>query len=152
MTPFRVPRGGGTQIGRTRLSTKEPSRAEAMGRVKAGSLRLPEAAELLALSYPQAKRWARHRCCGGWGSAMKISVGRWPRNTWPSDNRGEVQAETLRRSMKQAGLWRGQRAAESLSATAVAEGTLWRVGAKERKSSWLAGRARSTGLSDAHGR
>ncbi len=46
-------------MGRTSLSAKELSRAEVMGRVKAGSLRLREAAELLELSYRQAKRvWA----------------------------------------------------------------------------------------------
>jgi hypothetical protein len=42
------------------LSSKELSRAEVMGRVKAGNLRLGEASELLELSYRQAKRlWAR---------------------------------------------------------------------------------------------
>ena len=44
------------------MSNKELSRAEVMGRVKAGSLRLREAGELLELSYRQAKRiWARYR-------------------------------------------------------------------------------------------
>jgi len=44
------------------LSSKELSRAEVMGRVKAGNLRLREAGELLELSYRQAKRiWARYR-------------------------------------------------------------------------------------------
>jgi hypothetical protein len=38
------------------LSSKELSRAEVMGRVKAGNLRLGEASELLELSYRQAKR------------------------------------------------------------------------------------------------
>jgi hypothetical protein len=39
---------------------------EVMGRVKAGSLRLREAAELLELSDRQAKRiWARYRAGGG---------------------------------------------------------------------------------------
>lgn len=47
-------------MGRTGLSKKELSRVEVMGRVKARSLR--EAAELLELSYRQAKRiWARYR-------------------------------------------------------------------------------------------
>src|SRR5881397_2727868 len=41
-----------------------------MGRVKAGSLRLQEAAELLGLSYRQAKRvWARYR--GGGAKALQ---------------------------------------------------------------------------------
>ena len=49
-------------MGRTGLSGKELSRAEVMGRVKAGNLRLREASELLELSYRQAKRlWARYR-------------------------------------------------------------------------------------------
>jgi hypothetical protein len=42
------------------LSRKELSRVEVMGRVKARNLRLREAAELLELSYRQAKRiWTR---------------------------------------------------------------------------------------------
>ena len=49
-------------MGRCELSSKELSRAEVMGRVKAGNLRLREAGELLELSYRQAKRiWARYR-------------------------------------------------------------------------------------------
>ncbi len=49
-------------MGRTGLSSKELSRVEVMGRVKAGNLRLGEAGELLELSYRQAKRiWARYR-------------------------------------------------------------------------------------------
>ena len=52
-------------MGRTGLSRKELSRVEVMGRVKAGSLRLREAAELLELSYRQSKRiWARYRAGG----------------------------------------------------------------------------------------
>ena len=52
----------GLRLGRCELSSKELSRAEVMGRVKAGSLRLREAGELLELSYRQAKRiWARYR-------------------------------------------------------------------------------------------
>ncbi len=43
-------------MGRTGLSRKELSRVEVMGRVKANSLRLREAAELLELSYRQANR------------------------------------------------------------------------------------------------
>jgi hypothetical protein len=49
-------------LGRTELSTRELSRVEVMARVKAGSLVLQEAAELLELSYRQTKRmWARYR-------------------------------------------------------------------------------------------
>ena len=44
------------------MSSKELSRAEVMGRVKSGSLRLREAGELLELSYRQTQRlWARYR-------------------------------------------------------------------------------------------
>ena len=57
-------------MGRCGLSSKELSRVEVMGRVKAGSLRLQEAAELLGLSYRQAKRvWARYR--GGGAKALQ---------------------------------------------------------------------------------
>lgn len=57
-------------MGRTELSTRELGRVEVMGRVKAGSLRLVEAAELLGLSYRQAKRvWARYR--GGGAKALQ---------------------------------------------------------------------------------
>ncbi len=49
-------------MGRTGLSRKELSRVEVMGRVRARSLRLCEAAEMLELSYRQSKRiWARYR-------------------------------------------------------------------------------------------
>jgi Helix-turn-helix domain len=52
-------------LGRTGLSKKELSRVEVMGRVKARSLRLNEAAELMGLSYRQSKRiWARYRAGG----------------------------------------------------------------------------------------
>ena len=57
-------------MGRTGLSRKELSRVEVMGRVKANSLRLREAAELLELSYRQAKRiWARYRAGRSEGTA-----------------------------------------------------------------------------------
>ena len=47
------------------MSRKELSRVEVMGRVRAGSLRLGEAAELLELSDRQGKRiWARYRMGG----------------------------------------------------------------------------------------
>ena len=46
-------------MGRTGLSRKELKRVEVMSRVKARSLRLQEAAELLELSYRQAKRTGR---------------------------------------------------------------------------------------------
>ncbi len=57
-------------MGRTELSRKELIRVEVMGRVKARSLRLCEAAELLGVSYRQSKRiWARYR--GGGAKALQ---------------------------------------------------------------------------------
>ncbi len=49
-------------MGRTGLSRKELNRVEVLAEVKAGSLRLTEAAERMGLSYRQAKRlWKRYR-------------------------------------------------------------------------------------------
>src|SRR3984957_5519740 len=108
-----------------------------MGRVKAGSLGLGEAAELLELSYRQSKRmWARYRA-GGAQALQHGNCGRVSNRAYTakfrarvlqqvkarygdfgptlaaehqaSDDGLEVQAETLRRWMKQAGLWRRQR-------------------------------------------
>lgn len=124
-------------MGRTELSRKELSRVEVMGRVKAKSLRLWEAAELLELSYRQAKRtWARYRGggakalqhgnCGrrsnrAYGGEFRHSMVRQVEKRYAdfgptlaaehlaSDDGLQVHPETLRRWMKQAGLWRGQR-------------------------------------------
>ncbi len=41
------------------MSAKEPRRGEVLSRVKRGELKLSEAAELLEISYRQAKRPAR---------------------------------------------------------------------------------------------
>src|SRR6202043_491913 len=108
-----------------------------MGRVKAGSLRLREAGELLELSYRQSKRmWARYRA-GGAQALQGGNCGRGSNRAYAAGFRGlvleqvkarygdfgptlaaehlasddglEVQAETLRRWMKQAGLWQRQR-------------------------------------------
>ena len=124
-------------MGRTGLSRKELSRVEVMGRVKAGSLRLREAGELLELSYRQSKRmWARYRA-GGAQALQHGNCGRVSNRAYAakfrarvlqqvkarygdfgptlaaehlaSDDGLEVQAETLRRWMKQAGLWQRQR-------------------------------------------
>jgi len=124
-------------LGRTALSAKELSRAEVMGRVKAGNLGLREAGELLELSSRQVKRvWARYRR----GGAKALQHGNWGRqsnNAHPSDFRQTVldrvreryadfgptrasehlasdeglriHAESLRRWMREAGLWRRQR-------------------------------------------
>jgi len=108
-----------------------------MGRVKAHSLRLREAAELLGLSYRQSKRiWARYRR-GGAKALQHVNCGRVSNRAFSakfraavlkqvkaryedfgptlaaehlaSDDGLEVHAETLRRWMKQAGLWQRQR-------------------------------------------
>ena len=124
-------------MGRTGLSKKELSRVEVMGRVKARSLRLREAAELLELSYRQAKRiWARYRA-GGAKALQHGNCGRVSNRAYTAKYRGavltrvqaryqdfgptlasehlgsddglEVHAETLRRWLKEAGLWQRQR-------------------------------------------
>ena len=124
-------------MGRTELSARELGRVEVMGRVKAGSLRLREAAELLELSYRQTKRvWARYR--GGGAKALQHgNCGRVSNRAHPaefrrvvvervreryadfgatlasehlaSDDGLKIHAESLRRWMREAGLWRRQR-------------------------------------------
>src|SRR6266436_3544640 len=108
-----------------------------MGRVKAGNLRLGEASELLELSYRQTKRlWARYRE-GGAKALQHGNCGRESNRAYPakmraavlervkvrwedfgatlaaehlaSDDGLEVHAETLRRWLREAGLWRKQR-------------------------------------------
>jgi len=108
-----------------------------MGRVKAHNLRLRDAAELLDLSYRQGKRiWARYRA-GGAKALQHGNCGRVSNRAYPakfraavlkqvqarygdfgptlaaehlaSDDGLEVQAETLRRWLKEAGLWQRQR-------------------------------------------
>jgi len=124
-------------LGRTGLSSKELSRVEVMGRVKAGNLRLGEASELLELSYRQAKRiWARYRVGGGkalqhgncgrrsnraYAIKLRAAVLEQVKARYADfgptlasehlarDDGLEVQAETLRRWMRQAGLWPRQR-------------------------------------------
>jgi len=124
-------------LGRTGLSQKELKRVEVLGRVKARSLRLREAAEMLELSYRQAKRiWVRYRE-GGAKGLQHGNCGRVSNRAYPakfraavlkqvqaryedfgatlaaehlaSDNGLEVHAETLRRWRKEAGLWQRQR-------------------------------------------
>ena len=119
------------------MSRQELSRVEVMGRVKARSLRLREAAALLELSYRQTKRvWARYRA-GGAKALQHGNCGRVSNRAYTakfraavlnhvqaryadfgatlaaehlaSDDGLAVQAETLRRWMKEAGLWQRQR-------------------------------------------
>src|SRR5579859_3115946 len=125
------------RLGRTGLSKKELNRVEVMGRVKAGSLRLIEAAELMGLSYRQSRRiWARYR--GGGAKALQHgNCGRVSNRAYraefraavlkqvkaryedfgptlasehlASDDGLHVHAETLRRWLKEAGCWQRQR-------------------------------------------
>lgn len=124
-------------MGRTELSARELSRVEVMGRVKAGSVGLQEAAELLELSYRQVKRvWARYR--GGGGKALQHgNCGRRSNRAYPaefrqavlervreryadfgatlaaehlaSDDGLKIPAESLRRWLREAGLWHRRR-------------------------------------------
>ena len=124
-------------MGRTELSAGELGRVEVMARVKAGSLRLQEAAELLELSYRQLKRvWARYR--GGGAKALQHrNCGRRSNRAYPtelrravldrvreryadfgptlasehlaSDDGLKIHAESLRRWMREAGLWQRKR-------------------------------------------
>lgn len=124
-------------MGRTELSARELSRVEVMARVKAGSLRLQEAAELLELSYRQAKRvWARYR--GGGARALQHgNCGRRSNRAHATEFRAAVlervreryldfgptlasehlasddglaiHAESLRRWMREAGVWQRRR-------------------------------------------
>ena len=108
-----------------------------MGRVKGRSLRLREAAELLDLSYRQAKRIAARYRAGGAKALQHGNCGRVSNRAYPAEYRAavlqqvqvryedfgptlasehlasddglEVHAETLRRWMKEAGLWQRQR-------------------------------------------
>lgn len=123
-------------MGRTGLSGKELSRVELLGRVKSGSLRLWEAAELSGVSYRQMKRlWSRYRC-GGAKALQHRSCGRRSNRGYSEATRrqavsryGEryadfgptlaaehlaeeglaVSRQTLARWLRAAGLWSGSR-------------------------------------------
>jgi transposase len=124
-------------LGRCELSSKELSRTEVMGRVKAGNWCLREAGDLLELSYRQAKRiWARYReggakalqhgNCGrhsnrAYGEEFRRAVLERVKSRYAdfgprlaaehlaSEDELAVHAETLRRWMREAGLWRRAR-------------------------------------------
>src|SRR6059058_4696018 len=97
MTLLECLRQEALRLGRCGLSSKELSRVEVMGRVKAGSLRLKEAAELLGLSYRQAKRvWARYR--GGGAKALQHgNCGRISNRAHPEEFRQAVLVQVRRR-------------------------------------------------------
>lgn len=119
------------------MSSEELRRVEVMGRVKAKSLKLAEAAELLEISYRQSKRlWKRYRE-GGREALQHGSCGRRSNRAKPvmlrakvlkrvreryadfgarlasehlwEDDRLPIHAETLRRWMKEEGISRRQR-------------------------------------------
>ena len=77
-------------MGRTGLSRKELSRVEVMGRVTAGSLRLREAAELLEISYRQAKRIAARYRAGGAQVLQHGNCGRVSNRAYTAKFRGLV--------------------------------------------------------------
>lgn len=127
----------GGQVGRTALSKRELQRGGVLARVKAGELRVKDAAELLRVSYRQAKRlWKRYRGGGTaslrHGNAGRISNRRRPEKErkkilrkvqekyngfgptlsaehLASEDQLEVHPETLRRWMLEEGLWRRSR-------------------------------------------
>jgi hypothetical protein len=66
------------------MSTQELQRVEVMGRVKRGELKLGEAAQMLALSYRQAKRLKKRYNAGGAKALVHGSVGR-------SSNRADAE-------------------------------------------------------------
>src|ERR1035441_3052985 len=98
-----------------------------MGRVKAHSLRLREAAELLELSYRQSKRiWARYRE----GGAKALQHG----NCGRVSNRAYT-ARLRAGAVKTSRVVAEATAAEAVSAAAGSEGALWRVSAVGRQLS-----------------
>ena len=123
-------------MGRTGLSDKEMHRVEVLGRVKAGSMGLREAGELMGVSYRQMKRiWGRyqeggakavrHRACGrgsnrGYSAAQRERIIEFYRQryvgfgpTLASEHLGEegmrVGRQTLARWLRESGLWSGVR-------------------------------------------
>src|SRR5438128_8966147 len=150
-----------------------------MGRVKAGSLRLCEAAEMLGLSYRQSKRiWARYRAggakalqhgnCGrvsnrAYGTEFRAAVLKQVKTRYEdfgptlacehlaSDDGLQVHAETLRRWLREAGPVAETTAAQAVSSAAGTQSAFRRTGAVGRQLSSVAGRAWAARLSGAHG-
>jgi len=127
----------GGQLGRTALSRKELQRGGVLARVKSGELRVRDAAELMRVSYRQAKRlWKRYQAGGAaslkHGNAGRVSNRRRPEKErkkilrkveekysgfgptlavehLASEDHLEVHPETLRRWMLEGGLWKRAR-------------------------------------------
>jgi len=134
-------------LGRTGLSRRELSRVEVMSRVKARSLRLREAAELLELSYRQSKRiWARYRA-GGAKALQHGNCGRVSNRAYATKFRAAVLKQLQARYEdfgptlasehlasddgvdERGGVVAEATAAETVSAAARSEGAFWRVSA-----------------------
>jgi transposase len=119
------------------LSKRELQRAGVLARVKAGELRVKDAAELMGVSYRQAKRlWKRYQA-GGAASLKHRNAGRISNRRYPekerkkilrkveekysdfgptlasehlaSEDQLQVHSETLRRWMLEEGVWRRAR-------------------------------------------
>ena len=75
---------------RTALSKKELRRGEALGQVKAGKLTLKKAAEVMRVSYRQAKRlWKRYRA-GGTAALQHGNAGRTSNRARPDKERRKI--------------------------------------------------------------
>lgn len=84
-------------MGRTGLSRKELNRVEVMGRVKSGQLKLVEAAELMEVSYRQAKRiWRVFQKHGGKG-LQHGNCGRRSNRAYPRGFRAQVMKRVRER-------------------------------------------------------
>lgn len=98
------------------MSQKELRRVEIFSRVKAGELRLGEAAELLGVSYRQGKRlWRRYRE-GGAGALQHGNAGRRSNRAKPREFRERV----LRRVRERYGGEPGERLGPTLAAEHLA--------------------------------
>ncbi len=72
------------------MSAKELRRGEVLSRVQRGELRLSEAAELLELSYRQARRLKKRYSAGGAKALMHGNVGRVSNRAKPAEFRKQV--------------------------------------------------------------
>ena len=74
------------------MSARELTRVEVLGRVKAGSLTVGQAASLLHVSYRQAKRLARRYSVEGAKGLKHRSAGGVSNHAWPTTERERVVA------------------------------------------------------------
>ena len=72
------------------MSAKELRRGEVLSRVKRGELKLAEAAELLEVSYRQARRLKKRYSAGGAKALMHGNVGRVSNRAKPAEFRKQV--------------------------------------------------------------